>query len=138
MKRLGAASLAAAVLAAAALSQTPLDAADGGSCEKLSALKLPNVKVTVAEAVAAGQFRQPGPARGAAPGPDPFSAMPAFCRVAATLTPTSDSDIKIEVWMPQTGWNGKMVGEGNGGWAGVISYAPMADDVKMGYAATST
>ena len=26
--------------------------------------------------------------------------MPAFCRVAATLTPTSDSDIGIEVWMP--------------------------------------
>ena len=29
-----------------------------------------------------------------------FTALPAFCRVVATLKPTSDSDIKIEVWLP--------------------------------------
>src|SRR5579872_829549 len=141
MKRLGAASFSAALLAAVALTHTSLGAADGGSCDALSRLNLMNVKITLAEAIAAGQFRGPGgPGRagGGAPAADAFSTMPAFCRVAATLTPNSDSDIKVEVWMPQTGWNGKMVGEGNGGWAGVISYAPMADDVKMGYAATST
>jgi feruloyl esterase len=27
--------------------------------------------------------------------------------VAATLTPSSDSDIKIEVWLPAQAWNGK-------------------------------
>ena len=47
--------------------------------------------------------------------------MPAFCRVAATLKPTSDSDIKMEVWMPESGWNGKFQAVGNGGWAGAIS-----------------
>ena len=26
-----------------------------------------------------------------------FQALPAFCRVMATLTPSSDSDIKVEV-----------------------------------------
>jgi hypothetical protein len=29
-----------------------------------------------------------------------------FCRVAATLKPSGDSDIKIEVWLPLSGWNG--------------------------------
>ena len=38
----------------------------------------------------------------------------------ATLTPTSDSDIKIEVWLPSSGWNGKFQAVGNGGWAGTI------------------
>ncbi len=36
-----------------------------------------------------------------------YKDLPAFCRVAATLKPTSDSDIKIEVWLPASGWNGK-------------------------------
>jgi feruloyl esterase len=41
--------------------------------------------------------------------------LPAFCRVAATLTPTKESDIKIEVWLPMAGWNGKLQAVGNGG-----------------------
>src|SRR3954471_19935771 len=45
--------------------------------------------------------------------------VPASCRVAATLTPTPDSDIKIEVWMPLTGWNGKF--HSAGGAAGANS-----------------
>ena len=53
-----------------------------------------------------------------------FKDVPAFCRVAATLNPSSDSDIKIEVWMPATGWNGKFQAVGNGGWAGAIAMAP--------------
>ena len=48
--------------------------------------------------------------------------LPAFCRVAATLAPTPDSDIKIEVWLPASGWNGKLLAVGNGGWAGSINY----------------
>jgi len=64
--------------------------------------------------------------------------LPAFCRVAATLTPTSDSDIKIEVWLPASGWNGKFQAVGNGGWAGMISYAAMAAALARGYATSST
>ena len=48
--------------------------------------------------------------------------LPAFCRVAATIRPSKDSDIKIEVWLPADGWNGKFQGVGNGGWTGSISY----------------
>ena len=53
--------------------------------------------------------------------------LPAFCRVAMTLTPSPDSDIRIEVWLPDSAaWNGKFQAVGNGGWAGTIAYPAMA------------
>jgi feruloyl esterase len=58
--------------------------------------------------------------------------------VQATLTPSADSDIKIEVWLPASGWNGKFQAVGNGGWAGTISYGPLGAAVRRGYAAAST
>ena len=64
--------------------------------------------------------------------------MPAFCRVAATLTPTKESDIKIEVWLPMAGWNGKLQAVGNGGWNGNIDTNALAGAVRRGYAGTST
>ena len=64
--------------------------------------------------------------------------LPAFCRVAATLTPSSDSDIKIEVWLPASGWNGKLQAVGNGAWAGNARYPAMATALAAGYATVST
>ena len=58
--------------------------------------------------------------------------------MAATLKPTADSDIKIEVWLPVAGWNNKFQAVGNGGWAGTISYTALADAIRRGYAASST
>ena len=58
--------------------------------------------------------------------------------MAATLTPSKDSDIHIELWMPISGWNGKFMGVGNGGWAGSISYGQMSDPLRRGYAVAST
>jgi feruloyl esterase len=94
--------------------------------------------ITHAQLVPAGQFQAPGGRQGAARGGNPYATVPEFCRVAATLTPTSDSDIKVEVWLPARGWNGKFQAVGNGGWAGVISYSAMADAVRAGYASAST
>ena len=67
-----------------------------------------------------------------------YRATPAFCRVAATLAPTADSDIKVEIWMPAAGWNGKFRGVGNGGFAGSINYRGLAGSVMLGYATAST
>jgi feruloyl esterase len=64
--------------------------------------------------------------------------LPAFCRVEATLTPSSDSDIKIEVWLPTANWNGKFQAVGNGAWNGAIGYAALAEALRRGYAASST
>ena len=88
--------------------------------------------MTWAQPVAAGSF-QPSGSDWA-----PFRHLPAFCRVAATLRPTSDSDIKIEVWMPVSNWNGKFQAVGNGGWAGSISYPAMIQALRRGYATSST
>ena len=75
---------------------------------------------------------------GRGPAVNVYANLPAFCRVGATLKPTSDSEIKVEVWMPVTGWNNKLLAVGNGAWAGSISYNALAAPVAAGYAATST
>ena len=101
----------------ALLSAAPLLAA---SCESLASLSLPQTTITSAQTVAAAKD------------------LAAYCRVAATLKPSSDSDIKIEVWMPVSGWNGKFQAVGNGGWSGAIATAALASAVRRGYASAST
>ncbi|HLW52439.1 MAG TPA: tannase/feruloyl esterase family alpha/beta hydrolase [Candidatus Angelobacter sp.] len=104
------------------------------SCESLSSLKLPDTTITSAQSVAAGGFEAPG----GMPGAPAIKDLPAFCRVIMELKPAKDSDIKMEVWLPGSGWNGKYQGVGNGGFAGSITYAGLANAIKAGYAAAST
>jgi feruloyl esterase len=126
-----------ALLAAVLMSGQTLDAT--ASCEGLASLTLPNTTITLAQTVAAGAFTPPATAGAATPpAVQGFKALLPFCRVAATVKPTDDSDIKVEVWLPAGGWNGKFQAVGNGGWAGVISYAAMADAIRAGYASAST
>src|SRR5262249_49369311 len=108
------------------------------SCDTLKALALKDTTITIAQVVPAGQFLPPGGQQGAAGGAEAYKNTAEFCRAAATLTPTSDSNIKVEVWLPANGWNGKFQAVGNGGWAGVISYSAMADAIRSGYATAST
>jgi len=132
-------ALVAGTLATATM-HSELRTTAGQSCESLASLTLPNATITLAQAVGSGSFIPPNPAGPAAapPAPTPaFRDLPAFCRVAATLKPSSDSDIKVEVWMPTSGWNGKFQAVGNSGWAGAISYSAMADALKRGYATAS-
>src|SRR5258706_404474 len=91
-----------------------LSAATAATCDSLATLTLPGTTITVSEAVPAGSFTPPGG--------QPIKNLPAFCRVAGVLKPSSDSNIQFEVWMPSVGWNGKFQGIGNGGFAGTISF----------------
>ena len=106
-------------LAVAALEAQPV-APSAAACAALTKLSLPQVTVTSAALVATGEMPPP-PARGGGPGPataaNPFADLPVVCRVAATLRPSADSDIRMELWMPAT-WNGKFKGTGNGGLGG--------------------
>lgn len=104
------------------------------TCESLGGLSLANTKIALAQLVPAGDFKVPG----APPNARPLSELPAFCRVAADITAAPDSDIKIEVWLPVTSWNGKFQAVGNGGWAGAISYEELAVALQSGYATAST
>jgi len=129
-------ALAGATVLSVCLVAAPAFAA-GVPCEAVaSSLQAPNVTVTLAEAVASGAFTPPG--RGGRGGGGAFASLPALCRVAATLKPTPQSDIKMEAWLPASGWNGKLQVVGNGAFAGTVSYAAMATAVAAGYAAAST
>src|ERR1051325_10181222 len=88
------------VCAAVSLLSVPAYAAP---CDQLAALALKDATITSATLVTAGAVEK-------------VRNLPAFCRVAATLKPSSDSDIKVEVWLPASGWNGKFQAVGNGGW----------------------
>src|SRR5262245_22542513 len=122
--------------AAPSLTALALGSAAAAPCEGLADLKLPNTTITTAQSVAAGAFAPP---TGSA---TPYKELPAFRRVAGVIKPTSDSEIKFEVWMPIANWNGKFQGIGNGGFAGSISYAGpaggLAGALARGYATAST
>jgi Tannase and feruloyl esterase len=106
-------------------------------CEQLTGLELPAAKVVSAETVRAGTFLPPGVAAHT-PAAATYKKLPAFCRAVLKATPSSDSRIPIEVWMPTTGWNHKYRGQGNGGFAGAIDYHGMAGSISLGYATSAT
>jgi feruloyl esterase len=89
------------------------------------------MSITMAKVIPAGAFMPPASSK------EQFN-LPAFCRVVATLRPTSDSDIGIEVWLPINGWNGKFLAVGSGGWGGSIAYGAMTDALRRGYATSAT
>ena len=119
-----------AVLAWLALVASPAAVAATTRCEDLARLALSDTTITAAGLTAAGTFTPPEG--------KPIPNVPAFCRVAGVIKPSSDSNIQFEVWMPGSGWNGKFQGMGNGGFAGSISFGGMAGAVSHGYATAST
>lgn len=100
-------------------------------CTNLQTLNLMHTTITSATDVTSGTFTPPGSTT-------PITGLPPFCRVTATLTPTVDSNIKIEVWLPETNWNGRFLGTGGGGYQGVITYSELATGIQTGYAAANT
>ena len=120
-----------AALSFAAFGQTATDRRQ--ACSNLSKLAVAQTEIVQAAVVEAGtlDLHEAHPS-------SVFKYLPAFCRVVAMAKPTTDSDIKIEVWLPLTGWNGKFFGVGNGGFAGSIEYTGLAGAVLTGYAAGGT
>ena len=111
------------------------------ACDKLNGLRYAGVTALQARAAEAGpppaEAAPTATAATAGPGAAPRT-LPAFCRVTATLAPSSDSAIKVEVWLPAAGWNAKLLGVGNGGWTGSIAYAALIEGLQRGYATAST
>ncbi len=109
------------------------------ACSRLQHLPLHQARVVSAETVAAGTFSRPAAKDGKA---DPlatlFNHTPAFCRVIVHAAPSPDSSIRIEVWLPAEGWNKRLQGIGNGGFAGEIDDRQLAASVLNGFAATAT
>ena len=101
------------------------------ACEKLNDLKLDKAEITSAVSAPAGAFST---GAGNAPSID----VPAHCVVSVIARPTTDSEIKLEVWLPVTTWNGSYMQSGNGGWAGTIPRASLAGMIQRGYAVAGT
>jgi hypothetical protein len=108
------------------------------SCAKLNGLAIANAKVIFAQTVAAGKFAGPPSAFTGRDLTSFYKNVPAFCRVVAIATPSTDSNIRLEVWMPVAGWNGKLLGIGNGGFAGLMDFMQLGAALSKGYAATAT
>jgi feruloyl esterase len=104
-----------------------------GSCEGLMSLKLPAATITQAKT----QPASPADVK-TITGPGRAVSTPEYCSVAATLRPSSDSEIKMEIWMPVSGWNGKYQAVGNGAFNGTIGYPAMTAALSRGYATSST
>lgn len=85
-------------------------------CAALKSLTLPHAEIVSAEVAVTG----------------------GYCQVKGIATPSADSKIAFEVWMPAAGWNGVFLQLGNGGLAGSINYPPMQQAVALHYAVAAT
>jgi hypothetical protein len=94
-------------------------------CSSLATLNLPHTTITSAVAVPEGTIPTSG-------------LVPARCEIKATTRPTKDSEIFLRVWLPVSGWNGKYLQLGNGGWAGSIDASNAVDPLRRGYAVAAT
>jgi len=108
------------------------------ACDSLAGRRFGATEITAATTAAPGAFTMPTGVRRSPATDAAIAALPEFCRIEAVARPTSDSSIGIEIWLPEAGWNGKLLAVGNGAWAGSISYGALADALTDGYAATST
>jgi hypothetical protein len=122
----------ATLLAIVVLRAAPLSP---DACANLKgALSLAHTTINSAQTVAAGTLSPSNHG----PNAKPVTGLPTFCRVTATLAPTSDSQIVVEVWMPTSGWNGKLQAIGNHELGGVIYYGDMGVELKRHFAVAST
>lgn len=108
----------------------PSSPARAGTCEDLAKLQFPDTTIDKAEVVTHNSFTTVKHR--------PIGELPEFCRVVATLRPSADSDIHVEMWLPQSAWNGRLLGTGSGGFGGFIYYEELASGLKQGYAVVNT
>lgn len=62
----------------------------------------------------------------------------AVCKVRGVSTPTARSNIHFEVWLPLTGWTGRIEEIGNGGYSPQIRFDELAPLLRNGDAAVAT
>ncbi len=97
-------------------------------CESLTKLVVPEVTISQAASVPAGEFVQHSNGSSTT-----VRDLPAFCHVQGMIRP----EIRFELWLPAR-WNHKLLMAGNGGLAGTINTNAMMAPLRAGYAASST
>jgi tannase/feruloyl esterase len=104
--------------------------AAAAACAQLQTMAPADTRIDVAEENATESYTPPGAA--------PVKTAAPFCRVHGIITPVAGSRIGMELWLPRSGWNGKLEMFGNGGYSSAISYDLMASALRSGYATLST
>jgi Tannase and feruloyl esterase len=122
--------LASAILAG--LAADGAAAATPTSCASLTAFAFPNTTINSATEMPGGAYVAPDAWHLA------FTNLPPYCMVSATISPTSDSSIGVQVWMPMQRYNGRYLGTGNGGYAGGFFQSELADGINRGFATANT
>ena len=102
----------------------------GGACEKLKSFAMEGVVIDSAAPERSGNFASSLGTK--------LSNLPAFCRVVGHATPTPQSRIGFEVWLPEKNWSGRYVQVGNGGLAGIIWHDLLGQMLDRGHATAST
>ena len=125
------ASLALALLGALAFQVVPMSSALAVplSCESMVSLRLGRTTLAV-QSIYDEAFSPSAEI--------PRFAVSPFCRVSGVSQPVAGSRIGFELWMPKTGWNGRLKMLGNGGYSSALPYAEMGAQVKQGYAVVAT
>lgn len=120
-----------AVLAALCLSQSQGGAqtTTGADCEAVKIVALKNAKVESAVPITDGQISVAGHS---------VSGLPAFCRIRGLATPTPQSQIHFELWLPAASWSGRIEMVGNGGYSSQMRLDELAALVRSGDAAVAT
>lgn len=109
-------------------------AADPVACGHLSELHAQNLTITSATDVS-----EPTTLSGGMGGGPGVKVSTPFCRVVGFLTPTGDSHIGFEVWLPPAAsWNHRYEAVGNGGFAGSVNFRAMIPGLSRGYATMTT
>lgn len=129
LKRFGLAGALLASTFAVGAHAANVPAADG--CAQLRGMRSGDAQILSTELVAGPAWK--------APDGTALEKLGSFCRVVAHATPTPQSNILIEIWLPaRESWNGKILGTGNGGFAGAIRYPALAGGLRRGYVVANT
>lgn len=102
--------------------------ADAERCTALGDFRDAGVAVSLAEAIEPeGQAWTPPPGQGRS-----RPVTTSFCRIAGMI----EGRVGFELWLPRApAWNGRLLGAGVGGDAGVFNYHDLARGVTAGFAA---
>jgi feruloyl esterase len=109
-------------------------------CRDLAAARLGAGATVVSAAVVAPQASDKGRSLAWAP-PQMRQLLqhaPEFCRILVRSEPGRESRIGVEVWLPLSGWNGRYLGTGNGGYPLAVMYPQLMEGISEGYATANT
>jgi hypothetical protein len=124
--------ISAVLLVAAVVIIWPGDVRAQLNCQSLQSFSFPNTTINGVASMPGGPYVAADTWHLA------FANLPPWCQVTATIAPTPDSSIGVQVWLPMQRYNGRYLGTGNGGYAGGYFQSELAQGINNGFATANT